>query len=208
MEADTFEHWMWNVFKALDAGKKIYVFSPFKAGKTGVEYIAGMIMARYGFKEGKEVMFYYAEKDQEKKKLAQVETVWANEQLPCVVTNSAISVGVNFNKTDIFDQIFAFYSPQIAVCDFFQALYQVRKPKDTTMVLFRDSWSKLDNYKDVRGFPDCEVFKQLRKDLNIEELANSNTKNWETFNFFCSLTNVTILPESLSEVTKENEEYI
>ncbi|KAJ3165801.1 hypothetical protein HDU87_002892, partial [Geranomyces variabilis] len=207
-ECDNFKQWMTHIFAALDAGKKIYVFSPFKGGKKGVEYISEMIRAHTGYTEGKEIMFYYAEKEQEKKKLANVEKVWADTTLKCVVTNSAISVGVNFNMPEVFDQIFAFYTAQIAVRDFFQALYRVRRPKDTTMILLRDKWCSLDHYDDVKGFPDCEVFKQLRKDLLIEERANANFDTWETFNLFCSLANVTILPERLNTVTEENEKYI
>ncbi|KAJ3282912.1 hypothetical protein HK104_010655 [Borealophlyctis nickersoniae] len=92
--------------------------------KKGVEYITKAIMEHFRWEEDREVLSYYGAKDEEKKKLAQVEEVWTKDSVRCIVTNGTISVGVNFNKPDVFDHIHAFYTPQIPVRDFFQALYR------------------------------------------------------------------------------------
>ncbi|KAJ3020551.1 hypothetical protein HKX48_000630 [Thoreauomyces humboldtii] len=207
VEAGDFKQWLWEILSALDDGKKIYVFTPFRGGKKGVEHITQVISDHMHFNRS-QIVSYYAEKDEEKKRLSEVETVWSKPELRCVVTNGTISVGVNFNKPDVFDKLFVFYSPQIPPRDFFQAIYRVRHPKDKTMCLYRDRWCDLDYSLENVQFPDCEVFKQLRKDLRIEELANNNYQTWETFHLFCELANVTIIPEDLDVLTKENNKYL
>ncbi|KAJ3272555.1 hypothetical protein HK104_004450 [Borealophlyctis nickersoniae] len=112
MEYNCFNSWLWNIFDELGQGKKLYMFTPFRSGKKGVEYITKAIMEHFGWNEGTEVLSYYAEKKEEKKKLAEVEEVWAKDCVRCIVTNGTISVGVDFNKPDVFDRIHAFYTPQ------------------------------------------------------------------------------------------------
>ncbi|KAJ3159489.1 hypothetical protein HDU88_009036 [Geranomyces variabilis] len=208
LESDTFDDWFSHVLKALEDGKKCYIFCPFKQGKIGVEQISSMICKHMNWTEGNEIKVYHALKDQEKKALLEVEKVWSRPEVRCVVTNGAISVGVNFNLENVFDQIFAIYSPIISVRDFFQALYRVRKPNSPIMHLYREK-SCLKDYKiDDTLLPNCEVFRQLRRDLKIEELANQNYKSWETFNFFCELANVSILPKHVEQISKNNRDYL
>ncbi|KAI8590413.1 hypothetical protein BDZ88DRAFT_438439 [Geranomyces variabilis] len=177
IESKSFKGWIWEIIKAVREGKKIYVFTPYRQGDKGVETIAEMICKEMDWQEGVEIMWYHSLKDQEKRKLADVETLWANERLRCVVTNGAISVGVNFNLPDVFDQIFAFYCPVIGAV----SSAQTGKPSHAII---------------------------LKQNLLIEEHANGNFKDWETFNLFCELANVLLLPETINQILQENKRYL
>lgn len=207
-EALRFADWMWNILTSLTARKKIYVFTPFRSGKKGVEHISKAIMKHMKWTEGEDILCYYADKEAEKRRLSDVETVWSDPKVKCIVTNGAISVGVNFNQPNIFHSIHAYYSPQIPVRDFFQALYRVRKPISSEMFLYRDKVSFFGYTMDDRKFPSCSVFHQLRQDLHIEELANKNVRNWETFNLFAEKANVSIHPQQLEEIERKNVDFI
>ncbi|KAI9089808.1 hypothetical protein DFS34DRAFT_673121 [Phlyctochytrium arcticum] len=208
LEMETFDDWMVNLMQRAEKGEKLYIFTPFKNGKYGVAAITETLQNLMGWNENKEIFAYYAEKEQEKKKLSDAEKIWGAEQCRCVVTNGTISVGVNFDRKNVFDKIFGFYAPFLPVRDFIQALSRVRHPKSSAMILYREN-CRTYGFERNRGVqPNCQIYQQMMQDLQVELNANDNTKNWETFNMFCQNANILIYPIQMSTATLNNSRYI
>ncbi|KND02853.1 uncharacterized protein SPPG_01932 [Spizellomyces punctatus DAOM BR117] len=209
VEIKLYADWICSALRDLKEGKKLYIFTPFKRGKQGVDAILKTILKTFpDWEEGTDIFAYYAENEAEKKRLSNVETIW--ERCRVVITNVSISVGVNFNKKDVFDRIYGYYSPFIPVRDFIQSLHRVRHPKDSTMLLHRDfrrSFGICNNRRPAE-MPDCLIFRQMVSDLEIEYNANNNTKKWETFNMFCRKAGIEIHPVSTEAGLENNQEYL
>ena len=208
VEIDAFAHWMMYIFDCLQRGEKLYIFTPFKSGKQGVEWIASQIMDMFNWTENEEVLCYHADKEEEKRKLCDVEEVWGDPKVRCVVTNGTISVGVNFDQQDVFDKIFAHYNNMLSVRDFLQSMYRVRHPKSTQMFLVRSKMNLFGYEKLSIRHPKCPAYTQLREDIAVEELANLNFNQWQTFNMLCRLANITIQPLRLKKAIIQNEDYL
>ncbi|KAJ3272428.1 hypothetical protein HK104_004476 [Borealophlyctis nickersoniae] len=127
----------------------------------------------------------------------------------CVVTNTTISVGVNFNQKDVFDRIYAHYSNMISVRDFLQSLYRVHHPKSTEMLLVRTRFNLYGNEKPLSiRHPDCPIYKHLRENIAIEQLAYNNTTEWQTFSMMCQIANISIRPWELQLAIVANKDYL
>ncbi|KAI9090431.1 hypothetical protein DFS34DRAFT_637269 [Phlyctochytrium arcticum] len=209
MEVTGFNDWLLAIINAAKKGEKLYIFTPYKAGKKGVDMIVKSLVEQMGWEEGRHIIGYFAEKEKEKKSLSQVGSVWGDPEFRCVVTNGCISVGVNFNTPNVFDRIFAYYAPFTQVRDCLQAVFRIRHPKSDTMILCREATRTFGFSRDPRvRHPDCSIYQQLQKDLQIESEANDNTKNWETFNLFCKIANITLVPATPDMVDSTNKEYL
>ena len=110
---NSFDVWLAMIYEALKRGEKLYVFSANKGGGRGVEAIAQVMKVAFGWTEGKQVLTYFAEKEAEKRELVDANGKWGNPEVRLVVTNSAISVGVNFDLREVFHQIYCFWMPRI-----------------------------------------------------------------------------------------------
>ncbi|KAI9089836.1 hypothetical protein DFS34DRAFT_689184 [Phlyctochytrium arcticum] len=190
MEYNDFDVWIEDILADLRNGLKLYIFTPAKSGERGVDSIASVIAKELGWQNNKNIISYFAEKEKEKRALIDVEKIWSNPELRVIVTNSVISVGVNFDAKDVFDKVYALYSPIITPRDFFQSITRIRHPKNSTISLFRTKNAPFGIVCDNLNMPECSIFHQLRKDLDIEFTANKNIKNWETFNLFAKMANI------------------
>ncbi|KAJ3052131.1 hypothetical protein HK097_006855 [Rhizophlyctis rosea] len=209
LEFDDFTDWMTNILHSLELGEKLYIFTPFKGGQRGVEWITDKIKTFFGWEENKEVLAYYAEKEKEKAKLCNVETLWGDPKVRCVVTNSTISVGVNFDERNVFHKIFAHYSNMLPVRDFIQSLYRIRHPMSTEMILVRTRFHTHGKEKVLSiSHPNCPIYQQLRKDIGIEQLANRNIDKWQTFDMLCGQANIIIKPAKVELAVAANKTYI
>ncbi|KAJ3286760.1 hypothetical protein HK104_008889 [Borealophlyctis nickersoniae] len=208
LEMETFDAWMTHIMQCAERGEKMYIYTPYKNGDKGVATVAKTLQKLMGWEDNKHIFAYYAEKDQEKKLLCDAEKIWGNDDCRCVVTNGTISVGVNFNAEGVFDTIYGFYAPFIPVRDFLQALYRVRHPKSTALILYREKTRTFGFERKPVNHPDCDIYRQLQKDLQIELNANDNTKNWETFNMMCGIANITIYPIQISMSHVDNQRYL
>jgi hypothetical protein len=48
------------------------------------------------------ILIYHSEANKEKERLDRCEEVWGDPEVCCVLTNSCITVGVDFNLPDVF----------------------------------------------------------------------------------------------------------
>jgi hypothetical protein len=211
LEYSHFSAWFDNIMKRIERGEKVYVFVPYKGGKTGVIKIAEAIRKHMGWTDGEQILSYFADKEEEKKRLLDIEAVWADAMLRCVVTNGTISVGVNFDVPDVFDSIHVFHSADLPLRDNFQGYRRVRRPKNNIIHIFRSRQCFFGHYVDKENlnFPKCEIFNQLRKDLMIELNANKScSENWDAYELFMEMTGLQMLPKNTDEVSKETAKYI
>ena len=197
------------IINALKSGKKIFVFTPFKTGAKGVVNLTECIKKELGWIENKEIITYYAEKSNEKKQLYNCESVWGNPEVKCILTNSCITIGVNFNESDVFDQVFCYYSYTIPCRDFIQALYRVRHPKTTEMIFCAEKQIFKSEYVPSKyTSPICEVYKQVQKNLLIEDLSNRNYNNLETLQMFCKKANIIFKMMNIIKTNRQNRATI
>jgi len=204
-ELESFNDWVFKIKEALQAKKKIYVFTPYKNGVKGVETISNMLIKAFGWQDNKQIISYHSGKTKEKKALYNCDKIWGDKELRCIITNSCITVGVNFNTRDIFDEVFCFYSPSIAVRDFIQGITRVRHPKSNIMNIYMEKTSFFKEYlPKAYDEPNCEIFKTMKVNLDIERKANQN--NFETLYFLCEKANIKFLynrPEHTTEVNRK-----
>jgi hypothetical protein len=198
----SFYKWLDDLKKAVQAGKKLFIFTPFKSGERGVVKIAEFLKQYIG--ENETILSYHAETARNKKKLIDVDNVWGNPLVKIVVTNGTISVGVNFNEADIFDEIHGYYNPMLNPRDFIQAMYRVRHPRSNVMKLYIESYSRFDSNYEINPKEKnikCSVYDQLKKDLDIEfysyaEYRNKKGFKNDTFFHFCEKANITCVEDS------------
>ncbi|KAJ3029267.1 hypothetical protein HDV00_009679 [Rhizophlyctis rosea] len=56
--------------------------------------------------------------------------------------------------------------------------------------------------------PDCPIYQQMRKDIAIEDLANKNTSEWQTFNMLCEYANIGIRPMEDTTAIVKNTAFL
>lgn len=209
VQTDTYTDFVNEIMESLKNGKKIYVFVPFKSGEKGVVTLTERIKAEMNWRENKEIISYYAEKSQEKKRLYNCESEWKNDQVKCILTNSCITIGVNFNEHEVFDQIFCYYSYTIPCRDFIQGLYRVRHPKTTEMIFCAEKRIFKSEYTPSKyPSPYCEIYKNMQQNLLIEDLSNRNYNNLETLEFFCTKANIIFKMTNVIKTNRENRARI
>ncbi|KAI9102770.1 hypothetical protein DFS34DRAFT_591389 [Phlyctochytrium arcticum] len=182
LEYNDFDVWIQDILDDLKKGKKHYVFTPAKSGEKGVDAIAAVIAKHMGWKDNTQILSYFGEKEKEKKALSYIEKLCTNEEVCGIVTNTVISVGVNYDTADVFDE-------------FFQSITRIRNPKDNVIGLFRTKKSLYGTMENNMNVPDCTVFERLRQDLQLEISANKNVKNWETFKLFMEMLDIKLTPK-------------
>ena len=206
-ELESFDDWVYKIKESLKANKKLYIFTPFKNGLRGVSTLSSMLMNCFNWTDNKQIISYHSGKTKEKKQLYNCEKLWGDKDLKCIITNSCITVGVNFNIPDDFDEIYCYYTPTISTRDFIQSLYRVRKPKSLVMNIYKE---KLTYFKEYipKEFdePNCEIFTKLKQNLEIERKANQN--NFETLYFLCEKANIKFTFNRPEHTTEENRKEI
>jgi hypothetical protein len=119
IELPNYETMMANINEDLKNKKKLYIFYPFKTGSKSmpsIEFIADSLK-QYG-----KVLCYHSESS-DTETLLDVNNNW--ESAVAVITNSSITVGVNYDKTK-FDNIYILWAPFVKSRDIIQSSYRVR----------------------------------------------------------------------------------
>lgn len=185
------------IFKSLDLGEKIFVCLAKKgeqkvANEGSVEHLASTLCHRMGWTEGKEIIWYHGGKTTAKRMLKDIEEIWARPEVRCVIANSALAVGVNFNTPGVFDRIFARFNPNCnGHHDFFQLLYRVRNPISNVMILLVDKVCSAGKNNDNKyKTPDDPIYDALVRDVKVEECADRRTSNRQVFNLYCKKMNI------------------
>ena len=205
IQHETYADWIHEIITTLKAGKKIYIFTSFKSNKKGVNALTNMLIQEFGWKENQEFVAYHGEKSTEKKALGKCEEIWGKPLVRCVITNSCITIGVNFNTKDVFDNVFCLYNSFVGARDVIQALFRVRHPKSKDMHFLHDKSRYRPNYSErVCEPPDCDTYRQLQTNLRIEYFANNYECGLDTFKYFCSRSNIVFDQKKLRHTIRNN----
>ncbi len=134
--SENFYDWLKKIVADLKAGKKLYIFYPYKtargsAYKIPIDMFSAMLTRMAGLNEG-DVLYYCSGGNQKAKKeqLKNVSKYWS--ECKAVVTNSSITVGVNYEKKD-FDKIYLGYDDMISPRDLIQTSFRIRTTKEAVI---------------------------------------------------------------------------
>ena len=136
----SFYSWYNQIVKDIKEGKKLYIFYPFKTGKgstqkLSIENFKERLVNNCDNLGGEDVLVYHGDmSDKEKQKLSKVGEVW--KQAKVIITNSCISVGVNYDYDD-FDKVYLSYADILNPRDVIQSSFRVRKTKEDIIEFYR-----------------------------------------------------------------------
>ena len=153
-----FYEWLKKIVADLKAGKKLYIFYPYKtargsAYKIPIDMFSAMLQRMAGLDEG-DILYYCSGGNQKAKKeqLKNVGKYWS--ECKAVVTNSSITVGVNYEEKD-FDKIYLGYDDMISPRDLIQTSFRIRTTKEAVIeyVEFPNMFKIIANKQKVAYIP-------------------------------------------------------
>lgn len=206
------------IHKAIESGKKIFVGMSKKGDRTldnmdSVEGLKSHLLARYGWTEGVEVRAFHSHAYKEKEKLKKCEDELGHPKVRVWIGNSSIAEGVSYDPTfdekhQQYDMVFASMDLTcMSNHDFFQLLYRVRKPKETQMFIHLARINPLARQAKMKQIPfqapTDDIWKNMRALMDLKHATDFQSKNRQTFKFFCTMLNIDITSESMLTLTEE-----
>ena len=190
-----YQKWTADIIADLNAGKKLFIFYPFKNGqpKKGIPSMEGfknMIVAETG-KCGK---YYHGEANQaDTKDLYNVNESW--KDLNFIITNTKITVGINYEGHD-FDRVYMGIAGMNSARDILQVSYRCRNLNDELIkIAFIEKYNTNIDFKNdsiLLESPECSfcpIYKDLVKNLLIERY----TPLQESVLYLCKMAHYTII---------------
>jgi len=190
-----YQKWTADIIDDLKAGKKLFIFYPFKNGQPskGIPSMEGfkkMISAETA-KEGK---YYHGEVSQEDTKdLYNVNESW--KDLNFIITNTKITVGINYEGHD-FDRVYMGIAGMNSARDILQVSYRCRNLNDELIkIAFIEKYNTNIDFKNdsiLLESPECTFcpkYKDLVKNLLIERY----TPLQESVLYLCKMAHYTII---------------
>jgi hypothetical protein len=183
------QEWLNIMVQYLREGKSIFCFYPHKRGNarnysiTEVESILKE-QTKDVLKDDDFIVYHGEMSDKQAKDLKKVNEVWKSKK--CVITNSTITVGVNFDIPDDFSAIFVGFSSFVRARDVIQSAYRIRKLKEDKIYvvkLDKGGYNGKDYY--MQTLP-CKVYEGLQNLILVEERAK---KYFSTFKYMAKLAN-------------------
>ena len=167
-----YAHWLSDIITQLKAGKKLFIFYPLKdsiihKNLPSMEGLVNIITINTGTKG----IFYHGEVDHSVMKgLECVNDTWSKYNF--VVTNTKITVGVNFDLQH-FDLVYLGVGGWNSARDLIQVSYRCRKLKENLIkVTFIDRINTNRDFKrDEVNIHDCSIYQGLVSQLLVEKYA-------------------------------------
>jgi hypothetical protein len=211
------------VYRALEAGDKIFVGVPGKGDKkvdmSSVEGMVSDILVKFPtWKRGVQVIGYHSAAGSEKAALKNCEEVWGSPNTRIVIGNASIAVGVSYDpkfsdKYQQFDTVFASMNPTcMSNHDFFQLLYRIRKPKNSKMFIHLGKVGK--DFKNAQMMPILykqpvdKVWLKLREGLGFKHNADMHSRTKQIFKFFCDMMNIKYNTKDTIKMSEEEIQQI
>jgi hypothetical protein len=176
------------IISDLDNGKKLYIFYAFKnPGKNShysIEQLKSHLLENC-VKKLKILVYHGDISDTQKFNLGNVNEEWA--KYDCIITTSAITVGVNYERDD-FDKVYLMMSAYInTVRDAIQSSMRIRRTKENILeVYFFDKKNKPEYENSVYYTSKNDLtYNRLVDNIKIERLADF----YPVFLYFCKMTN-------------------
>ena len=130
--------WINQIAEKIKAGENVFVFYPYKnENKKNISMLqlCAVVAEKAGISLDDIIYYNSGQSDQVKNTTSEVTKVWKTKR--CVITNSCITVGVNFEGSH-FHSVCAYYAKWLSQRDFFQSLYRCRKIKTNNIYLFQE----------------------------------------------------------------------
>ena len=177
--------WLSRLIQQLKDGRNVFVFYPYKTTtkfNQGMEEIAIMLSKETGIPIT-DFIWYNADVGAKIKSTTQeVNKVWSSKR--CIITNTSITVGVNFDNQHV-DSIFALYPTWASQRDFFQALYRCRHIKTNEINLVVEGRAQKQPW--IHADVKCPIYTQLISDLKYEF---NTAGDKDVFKFFANHANI------------------
>jgi len=173
-------NWLGTIAKDLAAGKKLFVFYPYKFGNTknhSMEKIARILIEASGLPESEFITYNSDSSDAVKGTLQKVNQVWSSKS--CIICNTCITVGVNFDELH-FDKVYAMWKSFVSQRDFFQNMYRCRTLKTNEVHLCMGK-PKLMNNPWMHSNNKDEEYKSLLCDIACEENSKGSLDVFKLF---------------------------
>jgi hypothetical protein len=172
--------WTSKISDELRSGKKLFIFYPFKTGHGDHHSMQKFreILSKDSGISVNDILWYNADSpDSVKKTLLNVNQVWSEK--PCVICNSCITVGVNFDDLH-FDSVFAMWEPFVSQRDFFQNMYRCRKLKTNEVHLLSEN-PRLMFKPWIHAESKDPAYASLLRDLALEENSKGSMDVFKLF---------------------------
>lgn len=184
---NSYEETIQKIADDLDAGRKCFVFHAFKSANNkhySVEQLKSRLLELCKTKPT--ILTYHGDADDATKKgLYNVNEVWASAH--CIITTSAITVGVNYEGKDFHSRYLFLSGMCNNVRDVIQSSMRIRTTSsDAIQVFFFDKCSK-----DISKLPEFynETTDQSYRHLIDSVIEERQSDFYESFLRFCQITN-------------------
>lgn len=206
-----FQKWVCEIIEDLKAGKKLFIFYPFKTGqsKKGILSMEGFrnMLENETNKRGK---YYHGEIDQvDTADLYDVNKSW--KDINFIITNTKITVGINYEGVD-FDRVYMGIAGMNTARDILQVSYRCRHLNDELIkITFIEKYNTNIDFKNdnlMLESPEC-TFCPIYRDLVKNILLERYTPLQESILYMCKMAHYTIIEsdtfidESLKERFKQ-----
>jgi hypothetical protein len=193
-----------HIITFIKTGGKCFIFYPYKNGASG-RFSMEQIMTMIKISTGCRVVMYNSDVDDKiKKGLQNVNEAWS--QYDCVICNSVITCGVNYDVAG-FDKVFMFLASFITPRQSIQVSARIRNLSSNEIdVYYMGKQSNTECYIDDRKDMKCPVYNKLYEDSLIEDKAPRR----KSFEFFCQKAPYKMKRDKFvidKEVSKEVQEY-
>ena len=193
-----------HIITFIKTGKKCFIFYPYKNG-GGNRFSMEQIMTMIKTAANCRVVMYNSDVDDKiKKGLQNVNETWS--QYDCVICNSVITCGVNYDMAG-FDKVFMFLASFITPRQSIQVSARIRNlSTDEIDVYYMGRQSNTECYVDDRKDMKCPVYNRLYEDSLIEDKAPRR----KSFELFCQKAPYKMKRDKFvidKDVSKEVQEY-
>jgi len=203
IKVDDFQKMLKLIMTKLNNNKKLFIFYPYNNGNNQAESMEGL-KTMIEEQTNKKGISYNADVDDINiKNLDDVENAWAN--IDFVITNSKITVGINYESND-FDDIFLFIAGFSSPRDVIQASARCRSIKSNNIYInFLNTFNTNTTFtpKSYLMYKD-DIYDALTKDIITEKMAPIKG----SFYKFCKIAGYTMnimdIDEELNELNELN----
>lgn len=155
-------------------GKKVYLFYPYKSGGSypSIEVVRKMVGKSLS---DDEVCIYHGDSsDSIITSLVDVNDIWGDENVRLVITNSVITIGVNYDRKD-FHEAYLIYPYWLPPRDLIQTSARIRHLIDGNIYYVTLPSRSINTFEVPIESNNCSVYKALIDDLLIEHKSKNST---------------------------------
>jgi len=202
--------WVAEIGAQLRAGKNLFIFYPFVDSSPkhiSMDQLVQTLSIVSGLPETDFIHYHSKQPASVKKTTQNVNEVWATKR--CVVTNTTITVGVNFD-IEHFDSIYAYYANWVSQRDFTQVLFRCRTIRTNNIYIFREG-GKGRSSPWIHSNLSDPIYRNMLAGLKYEFNSVGSVGSKDVFKYFAWRANIQFkgqIEESSKKVKDHVDEII